>query len=204
MHLVQVGITARGERAQQVQRAGGLEIAELHPRRIGNPRLRRKRRPINNIAPIARQRYIADGFVVGRTRLGELPGHAAHLHDRQRGAEGQHHRHLQQHAERVADHIGGEIGKAFRAVAALQHERLAFGDQRKLGFQPTRLSGKDQWRVLADPAFHLFQLRLIGIAGNLTDGTGAPGFGAPFLGGRRTGRRGGHRVFSLTALMSRF
>ena len=41
MHLMQVGIAARGERAQQVERAGRLEVAELHARRIGNAGLRR-------------------------------------------------------------------------------------------------------------------------------------------------------------------
>ena len=41
MHLVQVGIAAGGEGAQQVQRAGRLEIAELHARRIGHAGLRR-------------------------------------------------------------------------------------------------------------------------------------------------------------------
>ena len=36
MHFVQVGIAAGGEGAQQVQRAGGLEVAELHPSRVGD------------------------------------------------------------------------------------------------------------------------------------------------------------------------
>jgi hypothetical protein len=62
---------------------------------------------------------------VGRARLGELAGHAANLHHRLLAGEGHHHRHLQQHAEGVADVVGMELGEAFRAIATLQQERLA-------------------------------------------------------------------------------
>jgi hypothetical protein len=60
-----------------------------------------------------------------RARLGELARHAAQLHDRQLRRIGQHDRHLQDHAERVADVVRMELGKAFGAVAALKQKRLA-------------------------------------------------------------------------------
>ena len=71
---------------------------------------------------------------VGRARLGELAGHAADLDHRHGAAEGQHDRHLQQHAEGVADVVGMELGEALGAVAALEQESLAVGDigQRRL------------------------------------------------------------------------
>ncbi len=37
----------------------------------------------------------------------------------------QHHRHLQEDAEEIADVVGAVFGKAFGAVAALQQERLS-------------------------------------------------------------------------------
>ena len=106
-------------------------------------------RAVDDVAAIAGQRDAALRLGVGGARLGELAGHAADLHHRQGGAEGQHHRHLQQHAEGVADDVGGEIGEAFGAVAALQHEGLALGGERQLRLQAARLAGEHQRRVFA-------------------------------------------------------
>ena len=127
MHLVQVGVAAGGEGAEQVQFGGGLEIAELHPRRIGRARGGREIRAVDDVAAVAGQGDPALGFGVRGARLGVLARHAAHLHHRQAGAERQHHRHLQQHAERIAQDVGGEFGKALGAVPAQQHEGSALG-----------------------------------------------------------------------------
>jgi hypothetical protein len=54
------------------------------------------------------------------SRLGELSGNAAELDHRAARAKGQHHRHLQQHLEHVADVVGMELGKALGAIPALQ------------------------------------------------------------------------------------
>ena len=83
MDLVQIGVTARGKSAQQVQRAGGLEIAELHSRRIGRAGVRGEVRAVDDVAAVAGQRHLALGFGVRRARLGELAGHPAHFHHRQ-------------------------------------------------------------------------------------------------------------------------
>jgi hypothetical protein len=64
---------------------------------------------------------------------------------------GQHDRHLQQHAEGVADIVGMELGEAFGAVAALQQEGLALGDLAEAGFQVARFAGKHQRRMIRLP-----------------------------------------------------
>ena len=57
-------------------------------------------------------------------RLGELPGHPPDLHHRLLAGESQDDRHLQQHAESVADVVGVEFLEAFGAIPALQQERI--------------------------------------------------------------------------------
>ena len=60
--------------------------------------------------------------------------------------EGQHHRHLQEDAEEVADVVGAVLGEALGAIAALQQERLARRDLRQRLLQVARLAGKNQRR----------------------------------------------------------
>ena len=60
VHLVQVGVAAGGEGAQQVQRAGRLEIAGLHARRIGHAGLGGEVRAVDDVAAVAGQRLVAD------------------------------------------------------------------------------------------------------------------------------------------------
>ncbi len=55
VHLVQVGVAALGERAQQVERRRGLVVALDHPGRIGYARLGRRRVVVNHVAAEARQ-----------------------------------------------------------------------------------------------------------------------------------------------------
>jgi hypothetical protein len=61
--------------------------------------------------------------------------------------EGQHHRHLQQHAEGVADVVGDGIGEALGAVAALQQEGgrcIRFCLRwRPAGLKPLNFQGRD-------------------------------------------------------------
>ncbi len=87
--------------------------------------------------------------------LGELAGDAADLDHGLAGAVGQHHRHLQEDAEEIADVVGAVLGKALGAVAALQQEGPALGHFGQLVLQIAGLAGKDQRRELA-------QLRLGG------------------------------------------
>ena len=179
MDAVQIGIAAGREGAQQVERARRLEIAGLHPRGVRHPGFGREGRAVDDVAAIARERVLADGLGLGAARLGELARHAAHLHHRHAAAVGQHHRHLQQHAEGVADDVGGKIVEALGAVAALQHEGAALGDAGEGGLQPPRLAGKNQRRVAAQPALDRGELRGVRIGGHLPHRPGAPAIGAP-------------------------
>jgi hypothetical protein len=53
---------------------------------------------------------------------------------------GQHHRHLQEDAEEIADVVGAVLGKALGAIAALQQECPALGDFGELVLQLTGLN----------------------------------------------------------------
>jgi hypothetical protein len=147
MDLVQVGIAAGGERAEQVELAGGLEVGQFHAAGVGAAGFGGEVRAVDDIAAVGGQGDAVLGFGIGTTGLGELAGHAPHLRHRQTGAEGQDNRHLQQHAESVAQDVGGEIGETFGAIAAEQHEGLAFGGGRQGGFEAPGLAGEHQGRV---------------------------------------------------------
>ena len=102
---------------------------------------------VDDVAAIGGQRDAVLRLGVRRARLGELAGQPAELDDRAGGAEGQHHRHLQQHLEAVADVVRVELGEAFGAVAALQQEGLAGGDVGQPVLQAARLAGENQRRI---------------------------------------------------------
>ncbi len=144
MHAVQIGEAALGEGAQQVERRRRLVIGLHQALGIGHARGGRELDAVDVVAAIARQLDAADRLHGCRARLGELAGHPADLHHRHGGAEGQHHRHLQQHAEGVADVVGAELGEALGAIPALQQEAAALGHLAQRLHQPARLAGKDQ------------------------------------------------------------
>jgi hypothetical protein len=186
VHLVQIGITARGKSAQQVERAGGLEIAEFHARRVGGAGVRSEVGAVDDVAAVAGQRHLALGFGVRRARLGELAGHPAHLHHRQRRPEGQNHRHLQQHAEGVANVVGSEIDEALSAITALQQEGLTGGDLGQRSPELARLTREHQWRIAAQPRLGGRQCLGIGIDRHLHGGPTAPARRGPVAGARTT------------------
>ena len=179
MHSLQRRIAAGRKGAQQVQRRGRLVIGADHPRRVGLAGFGREGDVVDIVAAIAGQLHAADRFGIGRSGLGELPRHAADLHHRQLGRKGQHHRHLQQHAERVADIVGMELGKAFGAIAALQQERLAGRHLGEIGLQVARLARKDERRKLAKLRLDRGERRLVPIDGHLNALLAAPAFRRP-------------------------
>ena len=83
-----------------------------------------------------------------------------------RAGIGQHHRHLQQHAEEIADVVGAMLGEAFGAVAALQQEGLAGGDARQRLFQVAGLTCKNQRRKRRKLRLDIGQCLGIGIFGH--------------------------------------
>ena len=167
MHTVHVGKTAGREGADKVQRARRLGVGLQHLLGIGGPCGRREVEIVDDVATVGRQFDAILDFRRGRARLGELPRHPADLDDRNLGAVGQHHGHLQHHLERVADLIGVERGKAFGAIAALQQERLALGRGGQFALQAPGLAGKDQRRIRRQPCFHRAKRLGVKIVGHL-------------------------------------
>ncbi len=122
MHALQIGEAALGEGAQEVERRRRLAIGAHQPRRIGRARLGREGDVVDDVAAIARQLHAVLAFGRRRARLGELAGDAPELHHRAAARIGQHHGHLQENPEEIADRVGAMLGKALGAVAALQAE----------------------------------------------------------------------------------
>ena len=87
---------------------------------------------VDRVAAVRRQRDAVAGLGVGGARLGVLAGDPADLDDGHRGGVGQHDRHLEQHAQLVADVVGGHAVEGLGAVAALEQERLPAGHRRDL------------------------------------------------------------------------
>ena len=137
---------------------------------------------VDDVAAVARQLDAANLLGIRRARFGELPGDAADLHHRQRAGIGQDHRHLQQHAEEIADVVGAVLGKALGAIAALQQEGFARGDPGQRLFQITGLTGEHQRRKRGELRLDIGQCLGIGIIGDLQHRPGAPAIGRPPLG----------------------
>ena len=123
--VLEIGVAAGGEGAQQVQRRRRLAIGLELAARVGLARIRGELDVVDDVAAVGRQGDAVDRLEVRRARFGELAGDPADLDDRRARREGHHHRHLQEDAEEVADVVGGMLVEALGAVAALQQEGLA-------------------------------------------------------------------------------
>ena len=144
--LAQVGVAAGDERAHEVQRRGAGVVGLDQPLRVGDAGLGGEVEAVDGVAAVRRQGHALAGLEVGGARLGVLAGQPAELHHRHRRGVGQHDRHLEQHAELVADVVGRGAGERLRAVAALEQERLAVRDVAELGLEVVALAGEDQRR----------------------------------------------------------
>ena len=167
VHLMQVGVSALRQGAQEVERRGGLSVGAHHALGVGFARRRVEFDAVDDIAAIAGQLDSVPGFGGRRTRLRELAGDAPHLDHRQRRAEAEHHRHLQEHAEGVADVVGVEFGESLGAVSPLQQEGPAFGHLRQMRLERARLSGEHQRRRHAQAPLHRLHGFAVGIDGLL-------------------------------------
>ena len=157
VHLGQVGEAALRERAHEVERRG---------RRGGSPASIRSGSGTRASA-VGASSWIMWPRKTGispsgglldrrRARLHELPGDAADLQHRQRGAVGEHGRHLQQDLQPLADRdrrVGGaglgqrgEVVERLGAVAGLEQERAAGRDLGERGAHLPRLAGEDERR----------------------------------------------------------
>ncbi len=179
--VLQIGIAALCERAQKVQRSRGLAVGHFLTSRIGNACLSGELRTVDDVAAIDRQLDAVLRFRIGGTRLGELAGDAADLDDRLRRAEGQHHGHLQEYAEEVADIVRAMLGKALGAVTALKQEALAFGDRCELLLELACLTCKYKWRISTKTGLDIAQSLSVRIVRHLLDGFASPGSRCPVL-----------------------
>ena len=182
MHLVQVGETALGEGAQQVQAGRGLVVCLQQALRVRHAAFLIEADTVDDVAAVRREGHAVDGLVAGGARFGELAGHAPDLYYRTSGGEGHHDRHLQQHLEGVADLRCGEFGEAFRAITTLQQKRAALGDLSELPAQLPCLASEHQWRQARQCVLDALQMRGVGVFGLLLDRFGSPAGGAPGVG----------------------
>ncbi len=179
MRVLEIGIAAAGEGAQQIERRGGLTVGVELALRVGHAGGRREIDAVDDVAAIARQLDVADALGGRGARLGELAGDATDLHHRRGGGEGGHDRHLQKHAKEIADVVGGMLGEGFGAIAALQQEGLARCDLAQQLLQLARLASEHERREARELALHLGQRGGIRIVRHLLDRQGSPALGGP-------------------------
>ncbi len=189
MHMLEIGIAALGEGAQQIERRRRLAVGHQHALRVGHAGRFGELGAVDDVAAIARQLLAVSRLGRARPRLGELAGDAAELHHRRAAGIGEHHRHLQEHAEEIADGIGAMLGEALGAVPALEQEGLARGDAGELRLQLARLSGEHERRKSRKLLLNLGERGRVGVDGHLLDRFGAPAVWAP---------SGRHRRLSFT------
>ena len=147
MDVVEAGIAALRERPQQVQRRRRLQVRLQQALRIRRTRLGRELHSVDVVAAIGRQRHAIDRLDRRRTRLGELSRDAPNLHDRLLARECQHHGHLQDQAERVADVVRVKLLETLGTVATLQQESLALRHITQPRSKRARLTGEHQRRI---------------------------------------------------------
>ncbi len=180
MRVRQIGIAAGREGTQQIERRRRLAIGLQLPARIRRARLGREIGAVNDVAAIDRK-FDAIALLGRRgAGLGELAGDAADLHHRASRGISQHHRHLQEQAEKIADIVGAVLGETFGAIAALQQKSVAGGDLRQRLFQIARFAGKNQRRKGRKLRLDIGKRLRIGIIRHLDDRPRTPGFRVPF------------------------
>ena len=187
LRVVERGVAAVEQRAQEIEGGRRLPVGLQLPLRIGDAGLRREVRPVDDVAAVARQLLAVLLLGVGGARLGELPGHAADLHHPGVAGEGEDQRHLQEQLEIVADVVGLVLLEALGAVAALQQEALA---PRHLGeplLEVEHLLDENQRREVAQVVLDRLQGGLVRVGRDLENGLGSPAVRLP---------GGGHRRYS--------
>ena len=174
VHFAQVGEATLGERADQIDRRRRRVVALEQPGRVGAARALGEVEAVDDVAAVGGQRDVAARLGVARARLGELPRHAPHLHDRHRRAVRQHDRHLQHRLDAVADLLGGRAGEGLGAVAALQEERPTGCRTRELVAEVVDLAREDERRQCRDLGGDRRDSIRVIPGGLLLDGQGPP------------------------------
>src|SRR5690606_479623 len=137
-------VAALGEGAKQVKGGRRLAVSHLLARRIRYAPRFGEFDAVDDVTPVGGERHAINRLVVRGARLGELACYAPDLHHRLGAGEGQHDRHLQEHAEKIADVIGAMFREALGAIATLEQKRLAIRDGSELLLELARLACKDK------------------------------------------------------------
>jgi hypothetical protein len=103
-----------------------------------------------------------------------LAGDTADLHHRRSRRIGQHHRHLQEQPEEIADIVGAVLGKTLGAVAALQQKRVAGRHLRQRPLEVARLARKNQRRKARKLRLDVGERLGVGVIRHLHDRLRAP------------------------------
>ena len=147
VHLPEVCKSALRERPNEIQGRGSRVVALHQPCGVCFPRLWGEVVAIDDVATVCGERHVTARLVVARTRLGELAGHAPHLHDRHRSAIREHDCHLQHRLDPVSDLVCGGTIEGFGTVAALQQKGFAAGGLGQPVAQDVDLAGEDERRL---------------------------------------------------------
>lgn len=174
VHLAEVGETTLRERADQVQRGRRRVVALEQATGVGRAGPLGEVVAVHDVAAVGRQRDVATGLGVARTRLRELSRHAAHLDDGHRGAVGQHDGHLQHRLDAVADLFGGRPCESLGTVATLEQECLTGCGARGPVAKVVDFAGEDQRRKCRDLLGDVGDAVRVGPLRLLLDGKRAP------------------------------
>ena len=101
-------------------------------------------------------------FGVVRTWLSKLSGNAANLHHGYAHGVGEHHCHLQNHAQLFANIYCSKFFEAFSTVAGLQQKCVAACHLAKCGLQRSSLTCKHQRRKRRDLFQRAIKVRSVG------------------------------------------
>lgn len=175
VHLAQVGVTAGGEGAHQVERRGGCVVHPLQALGVRDAGLLVEVEAVDRVAPVGRQGHAVAGLGALGAGLRVLPRDTAHLHHGHGGGVGQDGAHLEQRLQLVSDVVGGHGVEGLGAVAALEQERLALGHRRKAGAQLIALACEDERRIRLEVRDHIAQSLGIGVLRLLRRGKVSPG-----------------------------
>ncbi len=150
MHAIEVGKASLGERAQQVERARRLMVCLNQPLRIGDSRFVMWGGVVHHVTTERRNLTRADLLGVTRAWLGELTGDTSHLHHGYAHGVREHHGHLQDDAELLANIDRRELLETLGAVAGLQQEGVAVGHLTERGQKGACLAREDQRGIRLD------------------------------------------------------
>src|SRR5262245_3265606 len=142
---------------------------------------------VDDVATVARQFLSFALLHRRRAWLCELPGNTADFHHRHGGGIGEHHRHLQEYAQEVADIVGADVvgavlGESFGAIATLQEESLSRRDAPERLFQAAGFTRKHERPKSSKAVVNVSERLLIRILGNLRYGLLPPTLARPTLG----------------------